>query len=83
MPVAIGRQFGGRGARINSASAAVVTDAASVGIVFDNGRPIGVVNSGDIHVIHAGIVEKAIVIPAPTFVAETAVTGIARGILKA
>ena len=74
MPVAICRQFDGRRTHFGSARAAVVADAVNVGIVVDHGRVIGVVDFGDVHVIHPGIVEKAIVIPAPAFVTETAVT---------
>ncbi len=74
MPFTIRGQFDGPRPRINSASATIVADPANVGIVVDHGCVIGVVNVGDIYVVHAGVVEKAIVIPASAFVAETAVT---------
>src|SRR6266851_5631860 len=74
VPFTIRRQFDGRRPRINSASAAIVADPVNVGIVVDHGCAIGVVDVRDIYVVHAGVVEKAIVIPASAFVAETAVT---------
>src|SRR6202011_1476386 len=54
------------------AIAAVVTDMGLV--VIDYGRVVHVVNDSLINIVHGAVVEKAVVVPTPAFVAFSKIT---------
>ncbi len=66
------RLFLRRGARIDPALTAVVTDMVDRGLVHPS--VVNVVNRVDVHVIHGRVVEKMPVVPASALITMTEVT---------
>src|SRR5258706_3657607 len=58
-------------ATVDSTVAAVVADASDRRIV--DGRVVNIVNLSDVDIVHRSVVEKAIVVPTPSFVTFTEV----------
>src|ERR1700676_350342 len=61
-----------RWTRFDATIAAVVTDVGLV--VIDYGRVVHVVNDSLVYIVHGAVVEKAVVIPTPAFVAFSKIT---------
>src|SRR5215472_364751 len=65
-----------RRARVDASIAAVIADAIDRRIVVDDRRVVGVMDLRDVYVVDRGVVEKAVVLPATSFisVAKIAIT---------
>src|SRR5580704_2005861 len=66
--------FFGRGTRIDSTFATVVTDTRDVGGVVNHRRVVHVVNVSDIYVVDRAVVKKMSTLPPSTFVSMAEVT---------
>src|SRR6266567_1436089 len=58
----------GPGALVDAAVSAVIADPGHVALI-NHGRVVHVVNDGDVHIVHGAVVEKAIAVPTPAFIA--------------
>src|SRR5580693_4171949 len=71
--VAIRCHFSGSRTSVNAATAAIEADAIHVRVIVDHCAVIYVVYVGDVHVVHATVVEEMAAVPVATLVAEAAV----------
>src|SRR5580692_2979719 len=71
--VAIRCHFSGSRTSVNATTAAVEADAIHVRVIVDHCAVIYVVHVGDVHVVHAAVVEEVAPVPVATFITEAAV----------